>query len=75
VFLVLLHTVALIQVRRYLLMYFTPETLLNHVFEDLRKPKAPNNWRLARRFRAPADVITASPPSVMPTTTSVPVAD
>jgi hypothetical protein len=35
--------VALIQVRRYLLMYFTPETLLNHVFEDLRKPKAPNN--------------------------------
>jgi hypothetical protein len=39
---VLLHTVALIQVRRYLLMYFTPETLLNHVFEDLRKPKAPN---------------------------------
>jgi hypothetical protein len=36
------YTVALIQVRRYLLMYFTPETLLNHVFEDLRKPKAPN---------------------------------
>jgi hypothetical protein len=23
-------------------MYFTPKTLLNHVFEDLRKPKAPN---------------------------------
>jgi hypothetical protein len=23
-------------------MYFTPETLLNHVFEELRKPKAPN---------------------------------
>jgi hypothetical protein len=23
-------------------MYFTPEMLLNHVFEDLRKPKAPN---------------------------------
>jgi hypothetical protein len=22
-------------------MYYTPETLLNHVFEDLRKPKAP----------------------------------
>jgi hypothetical protein len=42
VFLVLLHTVALIQVRRYLLIYSTPETLLNHVFEDLRKPKAPN---------------------------------
>jgi hypothetical protein len=42
VFFVLLHTVALIWVRRYLLIYFTPETLLNHVFEDLRKPKAPN---------------------------------
>jgi hypothetical protein len=24
-------------------MYYTPETLLNHVFEDLRKPKAPNS--------------------------------
>jgi hypothetical protein len=24
-------------------MYYTPETLLNHVFEDFRKPKAPNN--------------------------------
>jgi hypothetical protein len=22
-------------------MYYTPETLLNHVFEDLRKTKAP----------------------------------
>jgi hypothetical protein len=42
VFLVLRPTVALIQVRRYLLMYFTPKTLLNHVFEDLWKPKAPN---------------------------------
>jgi hypothetical protein len=39
---VLLHTVVLIRVRRYLFMYFTPETLLNYVFEDLRKPKAPN---------------------------------
>jgi hypothetical protein len=34
--------VVLAQVRRYLLMYYTPETLLNHVFEDLRKPKARN---------------------------------
>jgi hypothetical protein len=25
-------------------MYYTPETLLNHVFEDLRKTKAPNRW-------------------------------
>jgi hypothetical protein len=24
-------------------MYHTPETLLNHVFEDLPKPKAPNS--------------------------------
>jgi hypothetical protein len=44
--LVLLHTMILtqvrrVQVRKYLLMYYTPETLLNHVFEDLRKPKAP----------------------------------
>jgi hypothetical protein len=23
-------------------MYYTPETLSNHVFEDLWKPKAPN---------------------------------
>jgi hypothetical protein len=30
-------------VRRYLLMYYTLETLSNHVFEDLRKPKAPNS--------------------------------
>jgi hypothetical protein len=46
------HTVILTQVRRvhirrYLLMYYTPETLLNHVFEDLRKPKARNsNFRI-----------------------------
>jgi hypothetical protein len=24
-------------------MYYTPETSLNHVFEDLRKTKAPNS--------------------------------
>jgi hypothetical protein len=40
---VLLHAVVLTHVRRYLLMYYTPETLSNHVFEDLRKPKAPNS--------------------------------
>jgi hypothetical protein len=33
------------------------------------------DWRLARHFRALADVITASPPSVTPTATSVPAAD
>jgi hypothetical protein len=41
-FFVLLHTVVLIPVRRYLFMYYTPETLSNHVFEDLRETKAPN---------------------------------
>jgi hypothetical protein len=33
------------------------------------------DWRLARRFRAPADVITTRLPSVTPTATSVLVAD
>jgi hypothetical protein len=33
------------------------------------------DWRLARRFRALVDVITASPPSGTPTATSVPTAD
>ena len=36
-------TVVPIWVRRYLFTHCTPETLLNHVFEDLRKPKAPNS--------------------------------
>jgi hypothetical protein len=36
-------TVVPIRVRRYLFTRYTPETLLNHVFEDLRKPKAPNS--------------------------------
>jgi hypothetical protein len=48
VLLVFLYTTILdqvrkVHVRRYLLMYYTPETLSNHVFEDLRKPKAPNS--------------------------------
>ena len=30
-------------VRRSLSTHYTPETLLNRVFEDLRKPKAPNS--------------------------------
>jgi hypothetical protein len=46
VFFVLLRTVALIRVQRYLSMYFTPEILLNHVLEDLRKPKAPNKQHM-----------------------------
>jgi hypothetical protein len=36
-------TVVLIRIRRYLSTHYTPETLLNHVFEDLRKPNAPNS--------------------------------
>jgi hypothetical protein len=38
----ILTQVQRVQVQRYLLMYYTPETLLNHVFEDLQKPKVPN---------------------------------
>jgi hypothetical protein len=33
-------------------MYYTLETLLNHVFEDLQKPKAPNAL-YGRRCRTP----------------------
>jgi hypothetical protein len=33
----------LTRVRRYLLICYTWKTLLNHVFEDLRKTKAPNS--------------------------------
>jgi hypothetical protein len=42
-FVLAFHVVVLIRVRRYLFMYYTSETLLSHVFEDLRKPKAPNS--------------------------------
>jgi hypothetical protein len=37
-------TMVPIRARRYLFTHYTPETLLNHVFEDLRKPKAPNMY-------------------------------
>jgi hypothetical protein len=30
-------------VRRYLFTHYTPEILLNPVFEDLRMPKVPNS--------------------------------
>jgi hypothetical protein len=33
----------MIRIRRYLFTYFTWKTLSNYVFEDLRKPKPPNN--------------------------------
>jgi hypothetical protein len=38
-------TMVPIRIRSYLFTHYTPETLLNHVFEDLRKPKAPNSAR------------------------------
>jgi hypothetical protein len=37
----------IIRIRRYLFTYFTWKTLSNYVFEDLRKPKAPNKDELA----------------------------
>jgi hypothetical protein len=43
-------TVIPTRVRRYLFTHYTPEILLNHVFEDLRKPKAPNKTRLKSLF-------------------------
>jgi hypothetical protein len=36
------HRVILIRDRRHLFTYYTRKTLLNYVFEDLRKTKAPN---------------------------------
>jgi hypothetical protein len=36
----------MIRIRRYMFTYFTWKTLSNHVFEDLRKPKAPNSTNL-----------------------------
>ena len=38
-----------IRVRRYLFAHYTPETLLNHVFEDLRTPKVPNITRQRKK--------------------------
>jgi hypothetical protein len=38
-------------------MYYTPETLLNHVFEDLRKPKAPNKDLYANIFTYPTNTL------------------
>jgi hypothetical protein len=60
--LVFLHTVILTQVRRvhvrrYLLMYYTPETLLNHVFRTFGSRKPPTylfclsvRWSLGRLY-------------------------
>src|SRR5688572_22905074 len=36
------HRVILIQDRKRMFIYYTRKTLLNYVFEDLRKTKAPN---------------------------------
>jgi hypothetical protein len=45
-------------------MYFTPETLLNHVFEDLRKPKAPNTLLLLMSHLL--SLLIMRPPLVLP---------
>jgi hypothetical protein len=37
-------------------MYHTPETLLSHVFDDLRKPKAPNRCLNAITIDRPNDL-------------------
>jgi hypothetical protein len=50
---VILNQVRRIQIRRHLLMYYIPETLLNYVFEDLRKPKVPNTYRNCPRAHLP----------------------
>jgi hypothetical protein len=48
-FILTMLCILMIRIRRYLFTYFTWKTLSNHVFEDLRKPKAPKiglNWPL-----------------------------
>jgi hypothetical protein len=47
-------------------MYYTPETLLNHVFEDLRKLKAPNNTT-RRRAAMPMFAGSGTPMRAPPT--------
>jgi hypothetical protein len=42
-------------------MYYTLETLLNHVFEDLRKPKAPNKWCRPSRIQSSQSQENANP--------------
>jgi hypothetical protein len=37
-------------VRRYLFTHYTPEILLNPVFEDLRKPKVPNRTYVVQPY-------------------------
>jgi hypothetical protein len=48
------------RVRRYLFAHYTPEILLNPVFEDLHKPKVPNTV-LADFLHANAEVFAWSP--------------
>jgi hypothetical protein len=38
-------------------MYHTPETLLNHIFEDLRKPQAPNKKLLQSLWGLPGEIL------------------
>ena len=43
-------TVVLIRVRRYLFTHYTPETLLNPVFEDLRSRRPPTPMNLKQTY-------------------------
>jgi hypothetical protein len=54
VFFVLLHIVVLVRVRRYLFMYYTPETLLNHVLRTFgrRRPSTSVSWLVSSGCRA-----------------------
>jgi hypothetical protein len=58
----------MIRIRRDLFTYFTWKTLSNYVFEDLRKPKAPNRYYInsikpwARKSPSQGQDITIHPP-------------
>jgi hypothetical protein len=45
--------------------FILPETLLNHIFEDLRKPKAPNTFHALRQHLTTAPVL-AQPDNTKP---------
>jgi hypothetical protein len=47
-------------------MYYTPETLSNHIFEDLRKPKAPNRTTEAQEALDALKKFLTMPPVLKP---------
>jgi hypothetical protein len=57
-------TVVPIRVRRYLFTHYTPKILLNLVFEDLRKPKAPNSYYAIRFEECGCDIPKVHEPRV-----------